>query len=441
MTRHAPFFALLIAYMIVGGLYAVRTPAWQAPDEPAHYNYAAQVAANGCCPVIEVGDWDAAYLDTLKAAEFAPALLDRLASIQYEDHQPPLYYVLMAAVYRVSDGSLIAMRLFSALIGAGIVACAYAIALRLFPDRRAFALSAALLVAFVPQHLAILASVNNDALAGLLVGVTLYTLIASLQGGRVPAWALGVLVGVGLLTKLNTIFLAGLVPLFIVWHWAITPPRRWSVVIRRVIAFALPALVLGGAWWLRNLSLYGVPDLFGLARHDAVVIGQLRTADLIAQVGANEYARRALETTFTSFWGQFGWMGLPMPSWAYALVLAFLGVVVVGWALRAFAGRGAARTASANRLVWALLGMTTILALLQYAYYNTEFVQFQGRYLYPALIPLAIFAALGVDGWRVMAARLIGERPALAWLTPLIAAAFVPLSAFMIWRVIPQLAP
>ena len=466
MTKHIPLFVLLIVYVIVGALYAVRTPAWQAPDEPAHYNYAAQVAANGCCPVIEMGDWDSAYLDTLKAERFAPDLLDRLPTIQYEDHQPPLYYLLSGLVYRLTDGSLIALRLLSVLISAGIVACAYAITLALLPDRRALALAAALLAGFIPQNLAIMASVNNDALAGLIVGLTLYLLIRYLQGARVPVWALGVAVGVGLLTKVNTIFLAGLVPLFVLLHWWFTPDRRFSELIRRLALFAVPALILGGLWWLRNVGVYGFPDVFGLRRHDQVVVGQLRTAELIAQVGFSEYLRRAVDTTFTSFFGQFGWMGLFMPTWAYWIVLAFLGVVVVGWivaylGLRTEVKGLSEKTSSSTQaerkpqsvlspqssvlspsfLSLALLALATILAVLQYLYYNTEFVQFQGRYLYPALIPLALFAALGVDGWRRVLARLIGDRPALAWLTPLIAALFIPLSLFMIWRVIPQLAP
>jgi 4-amino-4-deoxy-L-arabinose transferase-like glycosyltransferase len=466
MTKHIPLFVLLIVYVIVGALYAVRTPAWQAPDEPAHYNYAAQVAANGCCPVIAMGDWDSAYLDTLKAERFAPDLLDRLATVQYEDHQPPLYYLLSGLVYRLTDGSLTALRLLSVLISAGILACAYAITLALLPDRRALALAAALLAGFIPQNLAIMASVNNDALAGLIVGVTLYLLIRYLQGARVPVWALGVAVGVGLLTKVNTIFLAGLVPLFVLLHWWFTPDRRFVELTRRLVLFAVPALILGGLWWLRNLGVYGFPDVFGLRRHDQVVVGQLRTAELIAQVGLSEYLRRAVDTTFTSFFGQFGWMGLFMPTWAYWIVLAFLGVVVIGWIV-AYLGlrtevKGLSDKASASTLAnqtgksglspqssalspaflsWVLLALTVILAGLQYLYYNTEFVQFQGRYLYPALIPLALFAALGVDGWRHLLARLIGDRPSLMWLTPLIAALFIPLSLFMIWRVIPQLAP
>ena len=114
---------IVAAYLGVGVLYAVYTPSWQAPDEPAHYNYVAQVTGEGCCPVIAPGDWDAAYLDALKAAQF-PEDAD-LSPIEYEDHQPPLYYLLASPIYRATGGSLLALRLFSVTLGAGVVTVAY----------------------------------------------------------------------------------------------------------------------------------------------------------------------------------------------------------------------------------------------------------------------------------------------------------------------------
>src|SRR5438874_73527 len=112
---HLVVLALItFAYLAIAALYAVKTPAWQVPDEPAHYNYIAQVAANGCCPKLEPGDWDNDYLESIKAARFSPASLqNRLSTIQYEDHQPPLYYLLNVPIYNLSSGSLIAMRLLS----------------------------------------------------------------------------------------------------------------------------------------------------------------------------------------------------------------------------------------------------------------------------------------------------------------------------------------
>src|ERR1700738_4195072 len=91
---------IVLAFLIIGALYATKTPAWEVPDEPAHYNYVAQVALNGCCPTLQLGDWDNDYLNAIKAAKFSPASLNgRLSTIRYEDHQPPLYYLLAAPVY------------------------------------------------------------------------------------------------------------------------------------------------------------------------------------------------------------------------------------------------------------------------------------------------------------------------------------------------------
>lgn len=438
-TERLLIFLLLLAYLIVAALFAVRTPAWQAPDEPAHYNYAAQVAANGCCPTLEAGDWNSPYLETLKAARFAPATLGDLASVQYEDHQPPLYYLLGALVLQLSGGSLLALRLVSVLLGTGVVAAAYATARAVLPERPAIALGAAAFVAFLPQHVAMLAAAENDSLAELIVALTLWGTVVYLKGGRVRAWQLGVLVGLGLLTKVSTLFLAGLVPLAILLRWWITRREneraQHAAPLREIVAFGLPALLLGAVWWARNLSVYGFPDLFGLGRHNLVVVGQLRTADLIAQVGAGEYLRLAVTTTFASFWGQFGWMALPLPDWAYALILAFLGAAGLG--LIVGGRRTPGSPALAQRAAWLILALAALLAVAQYLYYNVEFVQFQGRYMFPGLIPLGLWLALGLDGWR----RVLPNWRYAIWLAPAVIALFALLDLYVVWRVIPGLAP
>ncbi len=439
---------LIAAYLVVAGLFAARTAAWQAPDEPAHYNYVAQVATNGCCPVLESGDWDSAYLDQLKTARFSPELLGGLPAIQYEDHQPPLYYLLALVVYRLGDGSLIALRLFSVVIGAGVVLGAYAVGKALLPDQPQIALGTAAVVAFVPQHTAMLAAVNNDGLAELFVAVTLWLTIVYLKTERVRAWQLGILVGLGLLTKVSTIFMAGLVPLAILAKWWINRREsgaRMIVPLRALILFAIPALVLGGVWWARNISVYGFPDLFGLARHNLVVADQPRTADRIAEVGMGEYLLLGAEETFDSFWGQFGWMALPLQSWAYALILLFLIAALAGWVV-GFRAQHAAplrvTSGTIQRAAWGVVIVAGLLALAQYAYYNTEFLQFQGRYLYPGLIPFGLWIALGVDDWRRVIFGQDGRSVLRPYITPVvIAGLLLALDLYILWRVIPGLAP
>ena len=430
-AERAALAALLLAYLLLAAAFAALTPAWQNPDEPAHYNYAAQVARAGCCPVIEPGDWDSAYLDELKAARFAPERLAQLDTIQYEDHQPPLYYLLAAPVHQISGGSLLALRLFSALLGAGVVICAYLTARAMLPERLAVALGAAALVAFLPQHLAMMASANNDALAGLLIGVGLLLAVLHVKGARVPAWALGLAAGLIFITKASGYPTAAVLLLALVLRH-----RRGA--LPHMAAFLIPALGLGALWWLRNLGVYGFPDFLGLAAHDRVVIGQPRTADAVAAVGLGQHLLSGLQTTFNSFWGQFGWMALPLPGWMYRLFQAAIAAGLVGLAAGRFA-LPRSQPPPGQRQAWLLLGLTLALALLAFVYYNTEFVQFQGRYLYPALIPFALLLALGVDN---LGRWLLPHFAPARWLAPALFALLAPLNAYLLVFVIrPLLAP
>ncbi|MEZ4669772.1 MAG: glycosyltransferase family 39 protein [Anaerolineae bacterium] len=426
-----PALFLILAYLVIGALFAIYTPAWQAPDEPAHYNYVAQVAHNGCCPVIEVGDWNSPYLEQLKASRFAPDLLTNFASIQYEDHQPPLYYLLQAPLFLLTGGSLIALRLLSVLFGAGIVICTYALGRALLPERPQVALAGAALVAFLPQHVAILASVNNDALGNLIIAFTLLLTIYYLQGRNIREWQLGVLVGIGLLTKVSTIFLVGIVTLAIMWKWRqLLFKRHW---LTALLTFALPVLLLGGIWWLHSINVYGFPDVFGLRQHDRVVTDQARTADLIAQIGFPAYLSRAVDTTYNSFWGQFGWMGVPMPGWIYQIIFVLLLVCVSGLIVAARLKSAPTKTNN-NQPIWWLLALTVVIAVLQYIYYNTVFLQLQGRYMFTGLVPFALFMALGVEGWRGwLAGRITLLHP---WLTALPFALFALLDVYLLFRVI-----
>ena len=132
---------ILLGYLVLGTLYAVETPAWQAPDEPADYNYVRYLAENGRFPVLHFGDYPHGYLEQIKDARFPPEM--PIDGIRYESHQPPLYYARSAPLYRLFRNvqgpwatpapGLLPLRLFSVLLGAGVVILAYAIACRIFP--------------------------------------------------------------------------------------------------------------------------------------------------------------------------------------------------------------------------------------------------------------------------------------------------------------------
>jgi hypothetical protein len=128
-----------------------------------------------------------------------------------------------------------------------------------------------------------------------------------------------------------------------------------------------------------------------------VVAGQLRTADLLARIGPSQLVKRFVLTTFRSFWAQFGWMGVPVDSRIYqalALLCGGLGLGLVSFILRVWRGKVTLTAWQVRVLV--LLGASALLSVLTYLAYNIKFVQHQGRYLFSALGPLAVGAALGL---------------------------------------------
>ena len=438
------FVTILLAYLIAGALFAVNTPPWQAPDEPAHYNYIRQVAETGCCPRIELGDWQGDYQQQLTTVKFAPEFLDRIDTIQYEDHHPPLYYLLASPVYKLSKGDLTALRLFSVLLGALTVVLSFSIGRRVFPRQPQIALGTMALVAFLPQHLAIMSAVNNDALAEAIVALGLFWIVRHLQGDDLPIWQMGIIAGLALLCKITIYFVAPLFALAIVLQC-----RRKSepvvIVARELAVFALVALVIGGGWWLRNVSVYGFPDFLGLGAHDAVVVDQLRSADYIQQQGFARYLSQMLSVTFKSFWAQFGWMALPLDAvlggWVYRgfaiLSLAGLSGLLVTRGFGRRVSTGEAR--AVERQIFLVFAAAVLLVALAYIYYNIEFVQWQGRYLFPALIPIACALVYGLEYWRQ---RLLSRWEASRWFTVLAMLCMVALDVYLLFRVIvPNLAP
>ncbi len=414
----------MLAYMTIGALYAVNTPAWQAPDEPAHYNYIRGLAETGRLPVLQRGDYDQAYLSQLTARGFPAGMA--VDALRYEGHQPPLYYLLATPLFMATGGSLLALRLFSLALGGAALFFAGLCVQALFPRHPALALGTAGFFAFLPQHVAMMAAVNNDALAELLMTLGLWLLLR-----RSAVRALGLVIGLTFLTK-TTVYV--LLPLAVFALLLRSRRRRW--IWYELWHLMLPALLLGALWWGRNLLVYGWPDVLGLQRHAQIVVGQPRSAEWLQRYGFFEFGLRFAQTTFQSFWGQFGWMGVLMGVRAYRLLAAFSLLIVAGIAI-AFGQRP--HFSARQRDGVALLTATAVVVLLQYLGYNLEFVQHQGRYLFPALAPLALACAAGMWGW---AAALGNLWPAGKWALRWLPAALAPtLSALALYALFGVVMP
>jgi 4-amino-4-deoxy-L-arabinose transferase-like glycosyltransferase len=433
-VRPSSFVVLIVAaYLVIGTLYAVKTPAWQVPDEPAHYNYVRYIVEHRALPVLRAGDYDQKYIKQFATPENTPHL--SIAPLRYESWQPPLYYVLATPIYFATNGSLLALRLFSVALGGLLIVVAFLIVRQIAPGSPPLALGAAAFVAFVPQHVAMMAGVDNDSLAELLLALIIWQTI-NLKSRHSPRvreisnlkWvALGVTLGLGLWTK-STVYIAAPLVAVAIWLAYRGQPasRKWTWLIRRGILVFGPALSLGSLWWIRNITVYGWPDFLVSIRHTAVVVGQPTFAEWIAQYGWGYFLQHFVVVTFQSFWGQFGWMGVPMPPRYYVALGALSLVALVGciWyfsvkylmsnTLESFSAPSL-KFGSGYLIFW------VILTALVYVYYNTTFVQHQGRYLFPALIPIGLIFTVGLRQWTTLLPR--------AWRAVALAAPFAALAA------------
>ena len=398
--RQLLFFAILITYCVAGTRYAAITPPWQAPDEPAHYNYIRYLAQQPDFPELTARCYDQTYLNQLRFHKFPPEL--SVANICYEFHQPPLYYILSEPFFVLGDGLLLAARLVSVLLGAGVVTITYFISSTIFPEQPTISLGAMAFVAFVPMHVAILASVNNDALAELIFAAILLVLVRRLRRTDAPTLgqnaALGILLGLALITKM-TIYIAVPLTALVLLISAVQNGFTWQNLVLPAAAVFGIALLIALPWYIRNAMLYSNLDILGLGRHDDVVVGQLRTGEFISEVGLVAYAQTFATTTFHSFWGQFGWMAVPMDGRTYRLLALLSFLALSGLLLFTVDQLQQRSTVSLLRRQWAMLAvlaLSIVFTGLAYGWYNLSFVQFQGRYLFSSIIPLGIFFALGL---------------------------------------------
>ncbi|MDE3089350.1 MAG: glycosyltransferase family 39 protein [Chloroflexota bacterium] len=404
------FFFIVFAYALLATLYAIYTPKWQAPDEPAHFNYIRAIGDTGALPVLQQGDYDQDYLEQIKAAKFPAAM--SVDAIRYESYQPPLYYLAATPIYIAaraggSDAQVLALRLFGVALGALVLLVAFAVVREVFPNDALLALATVGAIASVPMFIAVSASVSNDMAAVLVLALILWLAVKRVKGAVADKRFVilgGVLFGAALLTK-TTAYVPGVV-LLIGAEIAKMQGRkfRFSIFDFRILIplFALAALI-SAPMFIRNMLTYGITDPLGLARHNAVVLGQPTTAEMIARYGLNHILFDYFAVTFKSFWAQFGWMGVLISDRIYVVLEVLSGAAAFGFAL--YALRVLRRRDALTAPQWwsiGLLAVTVVAAIADYIGYNFEFFQLQGRYLFPAIIPLALF---GVIGLRELVAR------------------------------------
>jgi 4-amino-4-deoxy-L-arabinose transferase-like glycosyltransferase len=359
---------ILVAFLVLGVIYSVVTPIFEASDELWHYPMVQWLSKGNPLPVQDaknVGPW------------------------KQEASQPPLYYWLMGVASSWIDtsdmpivrqenphvdngvitpdgnrnlvvhnperesfpwsGTVLAVhiaRLLSVLMGAVTVWLTYRIGLELFPERAWLALGAAAVNAFTPMFIFISGAVNNDNLTMTLCSLGLLLIVKRVREYegpgirdqkaterevpfaqdffyRVGRWLpLGVVLGLGALTKTSALALlpiTGLAVIVVAWR-----KGSWREFWAGAFATALPVLLIAGWWYLRNVQLYG--DVTGINAFIDVLGKRAAPASLL-QLWGERWG------FMLSYWGLFGGVNVPIDTWGYHVlnglaILAVIGVIV-----------------------------------------------------------------------------------------------------------------
>jgi 4-amino-4-deoxy-L-arabinose transferase-like glycosyltransferase len=374
-----------------------------APDERQHANYVAHLLAGRGFPVFVPG---------------APDLYET-----YQSHQPPLYYMAasgwarLLGVTTVEDpGAGLRLRALNALVGTGTVLFAYLLGFWGF-RRVEVGLGAAAFAGLLPMMAALSGAISNDPLLILVCTAVLALCARGLREGW--DWPLsvsvGILLGLGFLTKTSSLALVPAVALA-----ALYPGKRRAA-WKMAGAAALIALAIASPWWVRNTRLYGDPLAIGA--FNQAFVGTAQKEFMVREVVVRQ-SPNAPETaywrdwvgwwTFRSFYGVFGYMdvwltetGTPAtgprsPNVLYRLLLGFTAVAFLGWLWAFFAKewRGDLPVRLMN-----LIFAAAVLAL--FVRFNMQYFQAQGRYLLPAIGPVACGVSVGL----LQLARLRGAVP------------------------------
>lgn len=329
MSKQLKLIALcgLIAYVGLSFAYNFANPLFESPDERLHYEFVRVLQDERILPAVDL--------------EGPPT----------EYHQPPLYYVLTAVLtaplsfpeiepltqanpfwgYLIGEvGSdnknqylhdplqptlhpgtipIHLMRAVSTMLGLTSIILTYLL-VRYFLSEVG-AVAAAISMAMVPNFIFTSASITNDSLAMTVSASVCLYFIRILHLKHKPTtrhWILlGILLAAALLTKLNIWPLLVIAALTV----ALLALRHRSISLFLLAGGILLAIVLllGGWWLLRNQSLYGDPTALAANAATWGTRGALGFEQTLIE----------LVNMRTTFWANFGYGNVPVPTWLYTI--------------------------------------------------------------------------------------------------------------------------
>jgi hypothetical protein len=235
-------------YAAITLTYALSVPLGSSADEISHLTYARLISDHAALPGATV----------------------------HERQQPPLYYLLSAALLRLHAPD-VAPRFLSIALGALTIALVARTVWHLAPMRPWLVAGTAAALALLPGFQFVSSSVTDDSVAtaagAWLLLVATRIALAAKPSPRLLFWA-GCSIGVALIAKETDYPLIMVLVAVVVWRW------RDRLALRHALPVALPVAAIAGWWYARNLIAFHrpLPPLtpLGVPPNRLRTLGQLR---------------------------------------------------------------------------------------------------------------------------------------------------------------------
>ncbi|NIM93681.1 MAG: hypothetical protein GTO18_08210 [Anaerolineales bacterium] len=422
---------LLILYLFFAIGYSVLIPIWEAPDEPAHYQLVLSIARTGQKPSLE-NNYEAHQPQLYyRLASLPITMLDRIDPTYVEYFAPEQrswrsvpYYDWNAGNYRLLMGVMV-LRIFNLLLGSGSIYLMYLAIRLIFPNDSGVVASTISFIALLPQFLHNISTVNNDAMS-ILAGALLFLLAARIcrdhakDFEKVLAAFLAILLPITI--KLTLIPISITAVLLVIWHYR----KRWQI-------WAFIAFVFLTTMLIASQTSYSPQHI--ITRIFLDIHPDVSKRPLWQMIGLFAW----------SFWGKIGWLnlealGLPIALITLLSLLAFGGAATNLWQTFRKQSKPTNTDIPIQRVgllcgpeyrqCRSMLWLATTLALISAARFAIAEHQFQGRFLFPTITPMALII---VTGWAS-----INPQKYSAYLFPLTLAIMVLLNLYLwFFKIIP----
>jgi len=364
------FGAVLATGLLCRVAFVFLTPVFYAPDEQAHFNYIQYLSERHSFPV-----------ETGKLGDPAN---------DWEYCQPPLYYLALVPAFRAGQAlchdqgaTVLVLRFFSLLLWLLNVWFGAVLLKRLRITDPAVWLFVMAMVCLLPTYTFVSAAINNDNLLATLGG-GLLCVMARREPSLKRALALGLLLGLALLTKQSAIIFFPAIVLLSVLDGR-NRRVRWTAGLLHLGVVLGAATVVYFPWALRNWQVYHT------FTPEYLVVTRLSWPSMMYGMAS---ATHNLVKTFWAVSGISNNIGYPFP-----LVGMIFLLLCVTWNQtrlkpeRMFEALNV--EANGPLLAAALLALClNVVLVLRFGYL---FGMGQGRHLFPVLYPIALLLA---SRWR-----------------------------------------